>query len=100
MITTESGRIAALTAAGSWGTDTLHGLLGQHARTRPRHLAIKDQPNRQQLTGDAPLQLNWAELELASENLALQLQAEGVGQDHRVIVQLPLWLNWWWCTTP
>lgn len=89
MITSDSGRIAALTAAGSWGTDTLHGLLGRHARTRPGHLAIKDQPNREQLTGDAPLQLSWADLESASENLALQLQAEGVGKDGRVIVQLP-----------
>jgi acyl-CoA synthetase (AMP-forming)/AMP-acid ligase II len=89
MITTDSERIAALTAAGSWGTDTLHSLLAGHAKTRPQRLAVKDQPNRQQLTGDAPLELSWAELELASENLALQLQVEGVGEDDRVIVQLP-----------
>jgi acyl-CoA synthetase (AMP-forming)/AMP-acid ligase II len=89
MITSGSERIATLSASGSWGTDTLHSLLAGHARIRPRHLAIKDQPNRHQLTGDVPLQLNWAELELASENLALQLQGEGVGKDDRVIVQLP-----------
>ncbi len=89
MITTDSGRIAALTAAGSWGGDTLHGLLARNAQSRPQGLAIKDQPNREQLTGDQPVQLSWAELDIASENLALRLQSEGVGEDDKVIVQLP-----------
>jgi cyclohexanecarboxylate-CoA ligase len=89
MITTSPERIASLTAAGSWGSDTLHGLLARHALAQPARLAVKDQPNREQLTGDAPVELSWAELELASENLALQLQGQGVGEDHRVIVQLP-----------
>jgi cyclohexanecarboxylate-CoA ligase len=89
MITTSPDRIAAMTATGAWGSDTLHGLLARHAAERPDHLAVKDQPNREQLTGDAPLQLSWAELETASENLALQLQGEGVGEDDKVIVQLP-----------
>lgn len=89
MITTDRERIVALTSAGSWGTDTLHSLLSRHTETRPQSLAIKDQPNRQQLTGDAPLTLNWAELDYASENLAIQLQLEGISEDDRVIVQLP-----------
>ena len=78
-----------LTAAGTWGTDTLHGLLDQHASVQPQRLAVKDQPNREQLTGDAPLELSWAELGRASENLAIQLQAAGVGEEDRVLVQLP-----------
>jgi non-ribosomal peptide synthetase component E (peptide arylation enzyme) len=89
MITTKRERIAELTSAGHWGRDTLHGLLEQHARERPQTLAIKDQPNREQLTGDGPLELSWAELDQASENLAIQLQAAGVAEDERVIVQLP-----------
>lgn len=89
MITTSKQRIAVLTAAGSWGTDTLHGLLARHASAQPLRLAVKDQPNREQLTGDAPRALNWVDLDRASDNLALQLQAAGLGEDDRVIIQLP-----------
>ena len=89
MVTANSERIAALTAAGSWGVDTLHGLLARNAVSRPQGLAIKDPANREQLTGDQPVKLNWSELDAASENLALRFQAEGVGEDDKVIVQLP-----------
>ena len=89
MKTTDQERIAALTAAGSWGTDTLHGLLAGHASAQPEHLAVKDQPNREQLTGDSPRALNWAELDRASDNLALQMQTAGLGEDDRIIIQLP-----------
>ncbi|MBT4518365.1 MAG: AMP-binding protein, partial [Halieaceae bacterium] len=89
MISSSSQRIAALTTTGGWGEDTLHGLLSRHALAQPERLAVKDQPNREQLTGDSPLQLSWAELQLSSENLAVQLQEAGIGEDDRVIVQLP-----------
>ena len=89
MRTTDPQRIASLTTEGRWGTDTLHGLLARHANAQPQRLAVKDQPNREQLTGDAPLSLNWAELERASNHLALQLEAEGLGEDDRIIIQLP-----------
>lgn len=89
MITTSQERIAALTAAGTWGTDTLHGLLARHASGQPERLAVKDQPNRKDLTGDSPQSLSWHELQLASDKLAHALQAEGVGEDSRVIIQLP-----------
>ena len=89
MITTDQARIAALTTAGHWGADTLHGLLARNASANPLRLAVKDQPNREQLVGDAPRALNWAELDRASDNLALQLQAAGLGEGDRVIIQLP-----------
>jgi acyl-CoA synthetase (AMP-forming)/AMP-acid ligase II len=89
MITSTPQRIKALTSSGGWGTDTLHELLARHAAGRPADLAVKDQPNREQLTGDPPLALNWAELERASEALAIQLQNLGIGEDDRLIVQLP-----------
>ena len=89
MITSTTQRIQQLTRSGSWGNDTLHGMLAQHARSRPQHLAIKDQPNREQLTGTPPLALTWAELDWASESLACQLQSQGIGEDDRLIAQLP-----------
>ena len=89
MITTDQDRITALTAAGSWGTDTLHSLLKRHAATQPECLAVKDQPNRESLTGEASLSLNWLELSRASDNLARSLQAAGLGEDDRIIIQLP-----------
>lgn len=89
MITSTAQRIQALTSTGSWGVDTLHSMLAQHANSRPQHLAIKDQPNREQLTGTPPLSLSWADLEVASESLACQLQSQGVSEDDRLIVQLP-----------
>jgi len=89
MITSDQDRITALTAAGSWGTDTLHSLLVGHAGAQPERLAIKDQPNRESLTGDAPRSLSWLELNAASDNLARSLQAAGLGEDDRIIIQLP-----------
>lgn len=89
MITSPKDRIAALTSVGSWGNNTLHGRLAQHAEQRAAQLAVKDQPNREQLTGDPPRSLNWSELKHASDNLARQLQSHGLGEDDRIIVQLP-----------
>lgn len=89
MITSPKDRIAALTSAGTWGNDTLHGLLAKHAQQHPERLAVKDQPNREQLTGDQPRSLSWSELKYASDNLARQLQHSGIGEDDRVIIQLP-----------
>jgi cyclohexanecarboxylate-CoA ligase len=89
MITSSPQRIEALTSAGGWGTDTLHGLLASHAINRPTHLAVKDQPNRESLTGDPPLALTWAQLELASEAVAIQLQQLGISAEDRLIIQLP-----------
>lgn len=89
MITTNQDRITALTAAGSWGADTLHSLLARHAGAHPERLAVKDQPNRQSLTGDTPWSLSWLELNHASDNLARSLQAAGLGEDDRIIIQLP-----------
>ena len=89
MITTNQDRITALTAAGSWGTDTLHSLLKRHAETQPQRLAVKDQPKRESLTGEASRSLSWLELNYASDNLARLLQAAGLGEDDRIIIQLP-----------
>lgn len=89
MITSSEQRIKALTGTGDWGRDTLHGLLAGHATSRSGQLAVKDQPNREELTGDPPLALSWAELELASDVLAAELQQRGIKAGDRLIVQLP-----------
>ncbi|MCB1701258.1 MAG: acyl--CoA ligase [Halioglobus sp.] len=89
MITSSEQRILALTSTGHWGSRTLHGLLEQHAWNRPSAPALKDQPNRQQLTGDAPQTLTWVELDRASESLAIALQDLGVRAGDKLLVQLP-----------
>lgn len=89
MKTSTQQRITELTASGKWESNTLHGLLAKNAVSRPNHLALKDQPNREALNDEKPKQLSWAELDRASDNLARQLQALGLGEDDRVIIQLP-----------
>ena len=89
MRTTSQTRIDSLTAAGLWSGDTLHGLLERNASQRPDGLAVRDQPNRSELTGDAPLSLSWSELHAASLALAGQLHQHGIQRDDTVLVQLP-----------
>jgi len=89
MKTTTEDRIEALTAAGFWSGQTLHGLLARHAAERPDDLAVRDQPNREELTGHPPLDLNWTQLHAASDALAGQLDAAGIGEGDRLVVQLP-----------
>lgn len=82
-------RIAELTGQGLWEQHTLHGLLAEQAGRVPDKLAVKDQPNRDALTGDTALALSWSELGAASVNLAAQLRAAGIGADTPVVIQLP-----------
>ena len=89
MYTTPQERIDELTQLGLWGTRTLHGLLSDCATDRPDALAVADQPNRAELTGDEPRRLNFRQLEEASDTLAATLLAQGIGSGNRVMVQLP-----------
>jgi acyl-CoA synthetase (AMP-forming)/AMP-acid ligase II len=89
MHTTPPERIAKLTERGHWGHTTLHGLLAQQVNANPGRLAVADQPNRAELTGDEPRRLSFAELETASDALAAQLLARGIGADSKIMVQLP-----------
>ncbi len=89
MHTTPIARIQELTAQGLWGSDTLHGLLARQVAGNPARLAVADQPNRAELTGDAPRRLSFDQLDQASDNLAAQLLAQGIAAGDRVMVQLP-----------
>tara|TARA_R110002110_G_scaffold205066_4_gene416814 strand:+ start:6555 stop:8231 length:1677 start_codon:yes stop_codon:yes gene_type:complete len=89
MQTTPPQRIQELTEQGLWGTDTLHGLLAKRAASHPDALALADQPNRADLTGTPPRRLSFSGLDTASDYLAANLLAQGVGAGDRVMVQLP-----------
>jgi len=89
MHTTPKERIDDLTARGLWGTDTLHSLLRGWAESTPEALAVADQHNRAELTGDEPLRLNFRQLDAASDALAADLLSMGIGADSFVMVQLP-----------
>jgi len=89
MKTSSQVRISQLTEAGLWGSQTLHELLFEHARTKPDALAVKDQPDREALTGDEPKTLSWAELAQTSVSLAAQLREHGVLPGQTLLVQLP-----------
>lgn len=89
MRTTSTERIEELTAQGLWGKDTLHSLLHHWATRTPDALAVADQPNREELTGDQPLRLSFRQLDAASDALAADLLARGLGADDRIMLQLP-----------
>jgi acyl-CoA synthetase (AMP-forming)/AMP-acid ligase II len=89
MHTTSAQRIAELTQQGLWGNDTLHSLLHAQVIRAPDQLAVADQPNRQELTGDPPVRLTFHQLDAASDTLAANLLARGIGADDRIMVQLP-----------
>ena len=89
MITSPQHRIDKYTTRGWWGTDTLHSLLQEAVRKHPDRLAVADQPNREELTGDSSLRLNYAQLDKASDNLATQWLLAGIGLEEKIVVQLP-----------
>lgn len=82
-------RISELTDSGLWGDKTLCDYLRRQARERPRSLAAIDQFNRTELTGGVPLRLTFAELDNASDAMALDLIRGGVGYRDRIMVQMP-----------
>ena len=89
MYTSPQARIDELTAQGLWGKQTLHALLAEQAAAHPHSLAVADQPNREELTGDTPRRLSFSELDSASDTLAAALLAQGIGPDSKVMAQLP-----------
>ena len=89
MKTSSQQRIHDYHERGWWGDDTLHGLLELQARENPDLLAVADQPNRKELTGDEPCRLSYAELNEASTQVACQFLDRGIGAEDSVIVQLP-----------
>ena len=71
--------IAAYTAAGLWGDETIYHLAARHARTTPQARAVRDRHRR----------LSYAELVAAADRLAAHLAGQGIHRGHRVAVWLP-----------
>ena len=75
--------------AGYWTDITFHDYLDTNAESLPDICAVKDAPNRPNLTGEPATSLSWRELKHASQNLALALQQRGVERGDKVLVQMP-----------
>lgn len=71
--------LAAHTAAGYWGTETLYGVAARHARAAPDRPAVRDRYRR----------LTYAALVDAADRLAGHLAAQGLRAGERVAVWLP-----------
>ena len=71
--------IAAYTAAGFWGRQTIYALAARHARATPRAYALRDRHRR----------LNYAELVAAADRLADHLAGNGLRPGDRVALWLP-----------
>lgn len=82
-------RIAGLTEAGLWGTETLHSLLARNAAATPDREAVVDPDNKPDLMGQPARRLSVAELDRASSACARELANRGVTAGDRVILQLP-----------
>lgn len=82
-------RTECLTAAGLWGTETLHDLLARNAARTPQREAVIDQPNKEALMGLPPRRLTLEQLDKASSACARSLAARGIGVGDAVLLQLP-----------
>jgi acyl-CoA synthetase len=71
--------VAAYTAAGFWGDETIYHLAARHARMTPHAFAVRDRHRR----------LSYVELVGAADRLAAHLAGHGIRSGHRVAVWLP-----------
>src|SRR5580704_13997804 len=71
--------LAAYTAAGWWGKETIYHLAARHARTTPDAFALRDRHRR----------LTYAELVAGADRLAASLAGHGLRRGQRVAVWLP-----------
>jgi acyl-CoA synthetase len=71
--------VAAYTAAGFWGDETIYHLVVRQARAAPRAWAVRDRHRR----------LNYRELAVAADRLAAYLAGHDVRPGERVAVWLP-----------
>ena len=89
MKTSSPQRIKDYTEREWWGQETLHSLLQTQAKVNPDLIAVADQPNREELTGDLPYRLSFQDLDFSSTALACQLLDNQIKSGDTIIVQLP-----------
>jgi acyl-CoA synthetase (AMP-forming)/AMP-acid ligase II len=75
----DAAKLAAYTAAGWWGTETLYALAVRRSREAPDAFAIRDRHRR----------LSYAALVAAADRLAAHLAGHGLRSGERVAVWLP-----------
>lgn len=75
--------------AGHWPDQTLHFWLDENASRCPDRVAVKDAPNREAITGEAPIALTWSQLKKASRAFAAYMKSRGVQAGDRVLIQMP-----------
>src|SRR6266404_3662135 len=71
--------LAAYTAAGYWGEETLYAIAAGHARATPEAFAVRDRHRR----------LSYRELVEAADRLAASLAGHGIRPGQRVALWLP-----------
>lgn len=89
MKTSSPQRIKDYTEREWWGQETLHSLLQTQVKVNPDLIAVADQPNREELTGDLPYRLSFQDLDFSSTALACQLLDNQIKSGDTIIVQLP-----------
>ncbi|MAL95430.1 MAG: 2,3-dihydroxybenzoate-AMP ligase [Haliea sp.] len=89
MQTSSPARIQALTQAGYWGRETLHGILQSQLAAHGDATALVDQPNKVELTDLPCRRLTFNQLDALSDGLAAELLARGLRHGERLLVQLP-----------
>jgi acyl-CoA synthetase (AMP-forming)/AMP-acid ligase II len=71
--------LAAYTAVGLWGDETIYRLAARHARATPQAYAVRDRHRR----------LSYAELAVAADRLAAHLAGHGIRPGQRIALWLP-----------
>lgn len=89
MILASKAEIAAHTAAGWWGTETVNARFRANAAATPDRLAVADPPNREEIDGTAPKRLTYRELQDLSDAIATGFLDAGLQKGDVVAVQLP-----------
>ncbi|MBX3503830.1 MAG: acyl--CoA ligase [Parvibaculum sp.] len=89
MILASKAEIAAHTAAGWWGTETVSARFRANAAATPDRLAVADPPNREEIDGTGPKRLTYRELQELSDAIATGFLDAGLQKGDVVAVQLP-----------
>lgn len=89
MILASKADIAAHTAAGWWGTETVNTRFRANAAATPDRLAVADPPNREEIDSTAPKRLTYRELQNLSDTIATGFLDAGLKKGDVVAVQLP-----------
>ncbi|MDC0243848.1 acyl--CoA ligase [Pseudomonadota bacterium] len=89
MILTKKNRIQTFTEKGWWGKDTLYSLFQDALTSCKDKEALVDPENREDITGDAPKRLSFADIDKTVERYATMFFEQGLRKDDIAIIQLP-----------